>query len=115
MTHSGGGPGNDTLIVSGNRHLKLLADRSTGSGFDIFTEFELAQLVGGDGNNRLDATAATLPVSLFGGAGNDTLLGSSRTDDLLDGGAGIDRAELTGLSITLTDSNWNPIGPRLSK
>ena len=100
-----GGPGNDTLIVSGNRHLKLLADRSTGSGFDIFTEFELAQLVGGDGNNRLDATAATLPVSLFGGAGNDTLLGSSRTDDLLDGGAGIDRAELTGLSITLTDSN----------
>jgi len=99
-----GGVGTDTLVVRGNSRLKINASTATGSGNDAFSEFEQAILEAGAGNNRLDASAASIPVTLLGAGGNDTLLGGSQNDSL-DGGAGIDFAELTGTNLVLTDGS----------
>src|SRR5581483_6919298 len=48
-----------------------------------------AALFGGDGNDTLDASLATGPTVLVGGAGDDLLLGGSGRDVLI-GGAGTD-------------------------
>jgi subtilisin family serine protease len=47
-------------------------------------------LIGGDQGDALNAGTITIPVSLFGGAGLDTLTGGARGDALV-GGAGADR------------------------
>jgi Ca2+-binding RTX toxin-like protein len=60
--------------------------------------------IGGDGNDRFDATLAMGPVTLDGGGGNDTLLGGSQ-NDILDGGDGVDLVEISGSSITVTNSS----------
>ncbi len=65
---------------------------------------ERVAVIGGSGNNLIDATAANAPVSLLGGDGNDTLLGAGGQDflhggsrlsplggiDSLDGGGALD-------------------------
>jgi thermitase len=47
-------------------------------------------LIGGDQGDALNAGTITIPVSLFGGAGLDTLAGGTAGDSLI-GGAGADR------------------------
>src|SRR5262249_5755943 len=98
-----GGAGNDTLDAAGGPfppHDRLRPETGdfkftvtsgplAGRGPDSFSGFEGIVLPGGDGNNRLDASALGQRVSLDGGAGNDTLLGGSN-DDTLDGGDGDD-------------------------
>jgi Ca2+-binding RTX toxin-like protein len=60
--------------------------------------------IGGGSNDRLDATLAMGPVTLDGGGGDDTLLGGSQ-NDILNGGDGVDLAEISGASITVTNSS----------
>lgn len=58
-------------------------------------EYEAVTIDGGGGDDRIEAaydSPGTLPLSLFGGAGDDTLLGG-RGDDVLDGGRGGDTIE----------------------
>jgi len=95
---------NDTikLVQSGKRGVKVIINgvnkgvfAPTGrviadglAGNDVITAQGLKRsviLYGGAGNDRL--IGGTLPSQLFGGAGNDTLKGGSK-HDLLDGGAG---------------------------
>ena len=99
-----GGGGTDTLSVTANTTLTISATQTSGNGTDTFSEFEQAILTGGVGNNRLDASNATVDVTLLGLDGNDTLLGGGG-NDLLDGGDGIDAAEFTGSNIVLTDGS----------
>ncbi len=49
---------------------------------------ERIALVGGASANQLNASAATVPVVLVGGLGNDTLLGGSQSDTLSGGNRG---------------------------
>ncbi len=46
-------------------------------------------VVGGLGNDRIDASGMNIPVYLYGGDGNDALYGGS-SQDVIDGGAGND-------------------------
>ena len=103
-----GGSGNDTLdgglgtgdliVESGNVNFTLTNSLLTGNGTDVVVGVETAQLTGGIGNNKLDASAFTGNVTLIGDAGNDTLIGGSGNDslrgdagnDLLKGGDGND-------------------------
>ena len=80
----------DTLLELGNVNFTLTNSILQGLGTDGMTSIESANLTGGSGNNVLDASAFTLgPVTLDGGAGNDTLRGSRQNDVLL-GGSGND-------------------------
>ena len=60
----------------------------TGVGVTTLVSFR-----GNGGDDRFDASATAVAVTLSGGAGNDTLLGGSG-DDVLNGGSGVN--ELTG-------------------
>lgn len=94
-----GGAGSDLLVESNNSNFVLTNTQLTARGVDTISNFELARLIGGAGNNLMNASAVTtIDVSLEGGAGNDTLLGGSQNDSLfgsnnndsLLGGAGND-------------------------
>ncbi len=99
-----GGGGTDTLRVTGNSVLTITEVTASGGGTDTYTGFEQATLEAGAGNNRLDASAANIPVTLLGGDGNDTLLGGSQNDSL-EGGDGVDVVESFGTNIVLTDAS----------
>ncbi len=59
---------------------------SAATGTDLATlNIERIALVGGDGNNTLDARLASVPVILLGGRGNDTLIGGNFNDVLIGG------------------------------
>lgn len=58
---------------------------STVTGTEISTGIERIVVIGGVGNNTLNATASSLPVVLIGGKGNDNLIGSSQVDVLTGG------------------------------
>lgn len=98
--------GNDRLVVSANANLTTTDSQTTGDGTDTFTGIELVELTGGDGDNLLDASGATLPTIQNGGKGNDTLVTGSGTD-VLDGGDGIDVSSITGTNVLLTDVSFN--------
>lgn len=101
-----GGPGIDRLVESGDVDFTLVQGRRTtdgrltGLGTDVLVRnrIEQADLTGGAGDNRIDASAFTGRTWLRGGGGNDTLRGGSAIDllmggdgnDDLDGGAGRD-------------------------
>ena len=99
-----GGGGTDVLTISQDGHLTITTTQTFGQGTDTFANIEQAVLKGGARNNRLDASLATIPVTLLGQAGNDTLLGGSAAD-VLNGGAGIDFAEVFGSNIVLTNAS----------
>jgi Ca2+-binding RTX toxin-like protein len=86
-----GGEGVDVVAQTADADQTLADDRLTGEGPDPLISVEKASLAGGEGQNRLDASLFTRgAVSLFGGAGNDVLIGSV-LGDLLDGQAGNDQ------------------------
>jgi Ca2+-binding RTX toxin-like protein len=56
----------------------------------VFSEITRIVVEGGAGNDLIDASASRVPVVLFGGSGNDRLVGS-KFSDILIGGDGNDR------------------------
>jgi Ca2+-binding RTX toxin-like protein len=107
-----GGGGTDTLIVNGNANVTITGLLTVGDGTDAHGGFERAVISGGSSNDRLDASQANMPVTLFGNDGDDTLLGSSE-NDIVDGGAGDDVAEFAGSNITLTATSVTGAGDDL--
>ncbi|MCX5768663.1 MAG: calcium-binding protein, partial [Candidatus Hydrogenedentes bacterium] len=75
---NGGGGFNDTLLVSGPYSVFTLVGSC---GFENFT--------GGDGNDNVDWSDATVAVSMRGNGGDDTLTGGAGAD-LITGGNGND-------------------------
>jgi hypothetical protein len=90
-----GGAGTDTVVANGNTNWTLSDTSLTSSlgGQLTLSGVEVGELVGGAGNNVLDAAAFSGAALLLGGAGNDTLLAGSGRSVLI-GGAGADT--LTG-------------------
>ncbi len=85
-----GQAGNDTIsettdsTVTVARYALLGAEAVMGTR--IFDDTaELVQVIGGPSNNVIDARESLVPVSLEGGDGNDTLIGSRLNDTLLSG------------------------------
>ncbi len=101
-----GGAGTDIAYEVANSNFTVvgLQVASAATGTETHTSIEGIVLVGGIGNNTLNASQSSVPVTLIGGAGNDTLIGGSQADtliggrrgsladgtDSLDGGAGSD-------------------------
>ncbi len=78
-----GGAGYDRLVEINNSDFLLTDTQLIARGTDTISEFELARLVGGAGNNLLDASAVTtMDVILEGATGNDTLIGGLNNDTL---------------------------------
>lgn len=107
-----GGEGNDTLTggigidcikESGNVDFTLTDGQLTGLGTDHFNSMELAHLIGGSGNNRLDVSGFTgSRTVLEGGTGNDTLVGGAAEDCVRARGNAdftLTDTQLTGLGI----------------
>ncbi len=84
------GPGSDHLvdIVSGNSALGE-TQLSSGEGTDVISDFEKATLNGTAANDRIDARTFEHPITVNGGAGDDTILGTGH-HDVLNGDAGDD-------------------------
>ena len=118
---NGGPSGSDTVVESGNLNFTLtnssVTGASTGPGgiTDSLVSMEHASLTGGSGDNALDASGFTIGrVTLSGGAGNDTLIGTKFSDtftggtgdDSLVGGAGNDKLieSFDAASIVLTNT-----------
>ena len=82
-----GGLGIDFFYEKANSNFTVssLQVVSTVTGTETLVGIERIALVGGDGNNVLDATSSNLPVILVGGKGNDTLRGSNFNDVLIGG------------------------------
>ncbi len=101
------GSGTDTIVESGASFTFTSATQLVGLGTDTLSGVEKVTLTGTAGTDTLDASKFTGSVTLYGLAGNDTLVGGSAADflygrdgddvllggagaDLLDGGAGRD-------------------------
>ncbi|MDJ0647348.1 MAG: FG-GAP-like repeat-containing protein [Xenococcaceae cyanobacterium MO_188.B19] len=115
-----GGKGNDTL-EGGNGINKLVetADSnfiltnnqliSISLGTDRLFRIQEAQIIGGAGNNLLNAFATTaIKVTLEGGLGNDTIIGGSQADYLV-GGADDDMLQGNDGNNTLEGNEGNDI------
>lgn len=91
-----GGVGCDALVESGDTDFTLTASQLTGNGTDTFTSMDIAILIGGRGDNQLNAAGFTGSLTVFdGGGGNNTLVG----------GVGYDVVRCrTNTDILLTDS-----------
>jgi Ca2+-binding RTX toxin-like protein len=78
-----GGADHDTVVAHADANFRLTDTMLFGQGNDRLESVEAAELIGGEGNNTLDATAFTRGnVILRGGAGNDRLLGGRGYDQL---------------------------------
>jgi VCBS repeat-containing protein len=76
-----GGVGCDALVESGDTNFTLGATQLTGNGTDTFTRIDIAYLIGGLSNNRLDVAGFTgSHTVLEGRGGNDTLVGGVAYD-----------------------------------
>lgn len=92
----------DTVVEQRNANSTVLTSSTLsygGSVEDSLAGFERAELAGGGGTNRIDASAFGGPVWLFGLGGDDLLIGSA-FDDVLVGdssdGAGAGTDDLRG-------------------
>ncbi len=126
-TLEAGAGGLDLLFEILNADLTITPSQltATGSGntiVDALSGFEKALILGGGSANRLDASLSGIPVTMFGGAGNDVLIGGNQADsldgqggnDTLTGGAGTNSLlggagndllqEAVDQNITLTNS-----------
>lgn len=78
-----GGTGIDTIVAQADADFILNDTSLKGKGLDTLRSMERAELIGGDGDNRMDASASRFgTVTLRGGAGNDTLIGGLGADHL---------------------------------
>lgn len=77
-----GGLGADVLREQGDVSFVLSASLLSGLGSDQHTGIARAILIGGSGDNAIDASAFGRPVRLLGRSGSDTLIGSDRKDTL---------------------------------
>ena len=86
-----GGIGTDRVIEIGNFNFTLTnASLMSGNGTDSLDSIEAASLTGGASANTLNVSAFTKgSTTLFGGGGNDTLIGTN-AGDVLNGEAGDD-------------------------
>jgi Ca2+-binding RTX toxin-like protein len=143
-----GGAGSDSLIGNRGRDqvsettdagTTTLNDTTLTSGGDVDTlsSIKEALIMGEDGDNSIDASDFSGPVTLEGGNGNDTLIGGFKNDslvggngddslvgnagrdslrggadaDALDGGAGKDTViESEDVDMTLTDTSLVGVG-----
>jgi Ca2+-binding RTX toxin-like protein len=102
-----GGDGFDRIWESGNANFQLTDTQligSNGYGTDSLDSIEEALLVGGAGNNRIDASGFSGSTLLYGNLGRDVLIGGSTTDQLV-GGDG-----LTFYGLASNDSDDTLIG-----
>lgn len=120
----GGTSSGDVVVESADANMVLTDTSLTGAGTDRLISIEYARLVGGAGNNTLDASAFTrntdtnAAVTLDGGAGNDWLIGSKFSDlltgglgnDTLDGGAGNDAMSEVGDDLALSNTQLHELG-----
>lgn len=87
-----GGGGSNTVVAEADDDMVLtnatLTLVNTGE-VDTISGIQFAELAGGLGDNKLDASGFTGDTILSGGAGSDTLVGGSGRDTLI-GGAGND-------------------------
>ena len=90
-----GGSGTDQVEQSVDGDQVLTNTQLTGRGNDTLSSIESGVLSGGSSANLITAEAFTNgPVTLDGGSGNDTLIGSPASDSLT-GGSGTDRVRQT--------------------
>ncbi len=82
-----GGAGTDVVYEVQDTNFTITGTQlsSAATGTETPLNVEGFVLIGGASNNKLDATASTLPVTLLGAAGNDTLLGGAQADVLVGG------------------------------
>lgn len=90
FTVNGRSSTNDLAGFQGVIHIELMGGNDTAvlDGYTVPTS-----VMGGDGNDFVNAALLAVPVTLYGGLGDDTLTGGSAAD-YLDGGDGSD--EMTG-------------------
>lgn len=125
-----GGSGTGDMLLEQIDGTATLTNSSLGttSGSDRLSGFERIMIVGGFGNDSINASSATIGVTLDGGDGNDTLKGGSGNDlllgggdndlltggtgnDELDGGEGNDRLlEIANANLTLTNATLIGVG-----
>lgn len=91
-----GGSGADYVQASADTDFTLTDSTLTGEGNDILINIEWAELTGGAGNNRIDASGFSGPTTLEGGDGDDVLIGGSNNDRIFDTGSGDDWLEGNG-------------------
>ncbi len=76
-----GGVGSDAIVESGDTNFTLGTTQLIGNGTDTFTSMDIAYLIGGQGNNRLDVAGFTGSLTVLDGqGGNDTLVGGVAYD-----------------------------------
>lgn len=82
-----GGSGTDVVYEVANANVTVNGFQivSAATGTETPAAVEGIVLVGGAGNNVLNANASSVPVTLLGGGGNDTLAGSAQADVLVGG------------------------------
>ncbi len=81
-----GGSGKNTIVETADSDILLNPTQLFIGGVpERFYDVQSANLTGGAGNNRIDALPFGGPVTLSGGAGDDTLIGGNRSDQLFGG------------------------------
>ncbi|MFN0058534.1 MAG: hypothetical protein ACKVX7_08760, partial [Planctomycetota bacterium] len=120
----GGCGGVDLFVQRSNvSSVKLTNSSLTGLGtlpedVESFTGIERVLLIGGDDANSIDASAASMSVTLVGGLGDDVLFGGGGKDlvvggdgsDTLDGGGRNDTLEGGGVNDAIAGlQNFNPL------